>query len=249
MTTSSAAAAAIALGVNIDHVATLRQARRARYPDPLHAALAAEQAGADSITLHLREDRRHIQDRDVTVMREALQTRMNLEMAVTDEMIRIAGAVRPQDCCLVPESRREITTEGGLDVHGMSARVAEACAALAAAGIRVSLFVDPDPAQIEAARRAGAPVVELHTGAYAEAGGSARAREFERLRVAARAAAALGLTVHAGHGLHYHNVAPVAAIPEIVELNIGHAIVARALFDGIAQAVRDMKRLMAAARR
>ncbi len=248
MTTPSAAAA-IALGVNIDHVATLRQARRARYPDPLHAALAAEQAGADSITLHLREDRRHIQDRDVTVMREALQTRMNLEMAVTDEMIRIAGAVRPQDCCLVPESRREITTEGGLDVHGMSARVAEACAALAAAGIRVSLFVDPDPAQIEAARRVGAPVVELHTGAYAEAGGSARAREFERLRVAARAAAALGLTVHAGHGLHYHNVAPVAAIPEIVELNIGHAIVARALFDGIAQAVRDMKRLMAAARR
>lgn len=239
----------IALGVNIDHVATLRQARRARYPDPLHAALTAEQAGADSITLHLREDRRHIQERDVTLMREALQTRMNLEMAVTDEMIRIACAVRPQDCCLVPESRREITTEGGLDVRGQAARVAEVCAALAAAGIRVSLFIDPDPAQLEAARRAGAPVVELHTGAYAEAAGAARAREFERLRVAARAAAALGLTVHAGHGLHYHNIAPVAAIPEIVELNIGHSIVARALFDGLAQAVRDMKRLMAAARR
>ncbi|MDE1923528.1 MAG: pyridoxine 5'-phosphate synthase [Gammaproteobacteria bacterium] len=241
--------AGIALGVNIDHVATLRQARGARYPDPLHAALTAEQAGADSITLHLREDRRHIQERDVTLMREALQTRMNLEMAVTDEMIRIACTVRPQDCCLVPESRREITTEGGLDVRGMPERVAEACAALAAADIRVSLFIDPDPPQLEAARRAGAPVVELHTGAYAEAAGAARAREFERLRVAARAAAALGLNVHAGHGLHYHNVAPVAAIPEIIELNIGHSIVARALFDGLAQAVRDMKRLMTAARR
>ena len=249
MTPASSAGAGIALGVNIDHVATLRQARRARYPDPLHAALLAEQAGADSITLHLREDRRHIQDRDVAVMREALQTRMNLEMAVTDEMIRIACAARPQDCCLVPESRQEITTEGGLDVCGQPARVTEACGALGAAGIRVSLFVDPDPAQIEAARRAGAPVVELHTGAYAEAAGAARAREFERLRTAARAAATLGLTVHAGHGLHYHNVVPVAAIPEIVELNIGHSIVARALFDGLAQAVRDMKQLMAAARR
>lgn len=239
----------IALGVNIDHVATLRQARRSRYPDPLHAALLAEQSGADSITLHLREDRRHIQDRDVAVLREALQTRMNLEMAVTEEMVRIACGARPQDCCLVPESRREITTEGGLDVRAQAARVAEACGALAAAGIRVSLFVDPEPAQLEAALRAGAPVVELHTGAYAEAAGAARARELERLRAAARSAAALGLTVHAGHGLHYHNVAPVAAIPEIVELNIGHSIVARALFDGLAPAVREMKRLMTAARR
>ena len=241
-------AAGIALGVNIDHVATLRQARRARYPDPLHAALLAEQAGADSITLHLREDRRHIQDRDVAALREALQTRMNLEMAVTDEMLRIACATRPQDACLVPESRQEITTEGGLDVRALAARVGPACAALAAAGVRVALFIDPDGAQLEAARRVGAPVVELHTGAYADASGPAQAREFERLRGAARAAAALGLEVHAGHGLHYHNVAPVAAIPEIVELNIGHAIVARAVFDGLASAVREMKALMTAAR-
>ena len=198
----------IALGVNIDHVATLRQARRARYPDPLYAALVAEEAGADSITLHLREDRRHIQDRDVSAMREALQTRMNLEMAVTDEMVRIALQVRPQDACLVPESRQEVTTEGGLDVLGLSVRVRDAVAALAGAGIRVSLFIDPDQAQIEAARRAGAPVIELHTGAYADAAGGARAREFERLRTAAKFAASLGLTVNAGHGLHYHNVAP-----------------------------------------
>ncbi len=241
-------AAGIALGVNIDHVATLRQARRARYPDPLAAALFAEQAGADAITLHLREDRRHIQDRDVAALREALQTRMNLEMAVTDEMLRIACATRPQDACLVPESRQEITTEGGLDVRALAGRVDAACRALADAGVRVALFIDPDGAQIEAARRAGAPVVELHTGAYADASGPARARELERLRSAARAAAAIGLEVHAGHGLHYHNVAPVAAIPEIVELNIGHAIVARAVFDGLANAVREMKALMTAAR-
>jgi len=239
----------IGLGVNIDHVATLRQARRGRYPDPLQAALLAEQSGADSITLHLREDRRHIQDRDVSVLREALQTRMNLEMAVTDEMIRIAQRVQPQDCCLVPESREEITTEGGLDVFGRSERVAAACAALASKGIRVSLFIDPDPPQIEAAKRSGAPVIELHTGAYAEASGGLKAREFERLRAGARIAASLGLTVNAGHGLNYHNVAPVAAIPEIVELNIGHAIVARAVFEGLAAAVREMKSLMLAARR
>ena len=238
----------IALGVNIDHVATLRQARRSSYPDPLHAALLAEQSGADSITLHLREDRRHIQDRDVELMRQALQTRMNLEMAVTDEMIGIACRIRPQDVCLVPEKREEVTTEGGLDVAGQSARIAAACGALAAAGIRVSLFIDPDPAQIEASRRVGAPVIELHTGAYAEAQGVARTREFERLVAGARQAAALGLTVNAGHGLHYHNVVPVAAIPEIVELNIGHAIIARAVFDGLARAVRDMKDLMLAAR-
>jgi pyridoxine 5-phosphate synthase len=238
----------IALGVNIDHVATLRQARRARYPDPLYAALLAEEAGADSITLHLREDRRHIQDRDVTVMREALQTRMNLEMAVTEEMVRIAQKVLPQDVCLVPESRQEVTTEGGLDVEGQSARVGDAVKALGASGIRVSLFIDPDPAQIEAAQRAGAPVIELHTGAYAEAGGGARSREFERMCTAAKFAARLGLIVNAGHGLNYHNVEPIAAIPEIVELNIGHAIVARAVVDGLAKAVRDMKELMRAAR-
>lgn len=234
----------IALGVNIDHVATLRQARRARYPDPLYAALLAEEAGADSITLHLREDRRHIQDRDVTAMREALQTRMNLEMAVTEEMIRIAQNVRPQDVCLVPESRQEITTEGGLNVAGQSARMRDAVSALAGASIRVSLFIDPDEAQIEAARRTGAPVIELHTGAYAETTGAARAREFERLRGAAKFAASLGLTVNAGHGLNYHNVEPIAAIPEIIELNIGHSIVARAIMDGLAKAVRDMKDLM-----
>ncbi len=238
----------IALGVNIDHVATLRQARRGRYPDPLHAALIAEEAGADSITLHLREDRRHIQDRDVAALREALQTRMNLEMAVTDEMIRIAQKVLPQDCCLVPESRREITTEGGLNVLEHAARVGDAVKALGASGVRVSLFIDPDLEQIEAAGRVEAPVIELHTGTYADSTGAARAREFERLCAAAKFAARLGLIVNAGHGLNYHNVGPIAAIPEIVELNIGHAIVARAVVDGLAKAVRDMKELMRAAR-
>jgi pyridoxine 5-phosphate synthase len=238
----------IALGVNIDHVATLRQARRARYPDPLYAALTAEEAGADSITLHLREDRRHIQDRDVTLIREALQTCMNLEMAVTDEMIRFAQLVLPQDCCLVPESRQEVTTEGGLNVLGQAARIGDAVKALGGSGIRVSLFIDPDLEQIEAAERSRAPVIELHTGAYADSTGAARAREFERLCAAAKFAARLGLIVNAGHGLNYHNVEPVAAIPEIVELNIGHAIVARSIFDGLAKAVRDMKQLMRAAR-
>jgi pyridoxine 5-phosphate synthase len=238
----------IALGVNIDHVATIRQARRAHYPDPVHAALLAEQSGADSITLHLREDRRHIQDRDVVLMRQVLETRMNLEMALTEEMIGIAREVKPQDCCLVPESRHEVTTEGGLDVVAQLSRVGDACKALGAAGIRVSLFIDPDASQIEAAQRAGAPVVELHTGAYAEAAGSARAIELERVRSAAKRAASLGMTVNAGHGLHYHNVQPIAAIREIVELNIGHSIVSRALFDGLSKAVRDMKELMRAAR-
>lgn len=240
--------ASIALGVNIDHVATLRQARRARYPDPVHAALAAEQAGADNITLHLREDRRHIQDADVEALRPLLQTRMNLEMAVTDEMIAIARRICPADCCLVPERRAEVTTEGGLDVVGQIGRLRESCALLAASGIRVALFIDPEPAQIEATARAGAPVVELHTGRYCEATGAAAARELERLRAGARLAATLGLEVHAGHGLHYQNVQAVAAIPEITELNIGHAIIARAVFAGLAHAVRDMKALMVAAR-
>jgi pyridoxine 5-phosphate synthase len=242
------AATGIALGVNIDHVATLRQARRIDYPDPVHAALLAEQSGADSITLHLREDRRHIQDRDVTLLRGLLQTRMNLEMAVTAEMIRTASEVRPQDCCLVPESREEVTTEGGLDVRAQEARIDDACRALAAAGVRVSLFIDPDTAQIEAARRVGAPVIELHTGTYANASGAARAHELERVRSAATLGASLGLVVNAGHGLNYHNVEPIAAIREIVELNIGHAIIARAIFDGLPKAVRDMKDLMRAAR-
>jgi pyridoxine 5-phosphate synthase len=238
----------IALGVNIDHVATVRQARRGRYPDPVYAALVAEEAGADSITLHLREDRRHIQDRDVIAMREALQTRMNLEMAVTEEMIRIARKVLPQDCCLVPESRQEVTTEGGLNVLEQTSRIGEAVKVLGGSGIRVSLFIDPDLEQIEAAHRSGAPVIELHTGTYADSTGAARAREFERLHAAAKFAARLGLIVNAGHGLNYHNVEPVAGIAEIVELNIGHAIVARAIIDGLPKAVRDMKELMRAAR-
>jgi len=232
------------LGVNIDHVATLRQVRRAGYPDPLFAALVAEQSGADSITLHLREDRRHIQDHDVERMRHALQTRMNLEMAATDAMIAIARRVRPQDCCLVPERREELTTEGGLDVAAQLGRMREACAALAEAGSRVSLFIDPEPAQLEAAFEAGAPVVELHTGAYAEAEGGRQALELSRIVEAARFGSRIGLTVHAGHGLHYHNVQAVAAIGEIVELNIGHALVGRALFLGLERAVREMKGIL-----
>ena len=238
----------IDLGINIDHVATLRQVRGTSYPDPLHAALIAEQSGADSITLHLREDRRHIQDRDVEIMRGALQTRMNLEMAVTDEMLEIAERIRPQDVCLVPERREELTTEGGLDVAGQLQRVTQACKRLEAVGIRVSLFIDPDPRQLEASREAGAPVVELHTGAYAEAHGAEQAKALSRIVEAARFGDGLGLRIHAGHGLHYHNVTAVAAIAEIVELNIGHAIIARAVFAGLPDAVREMKRLMQAAR-
>ena len=238
----------IALGINIDHVATLRQARRGRYPDPVHAALVAEMAGADSITLHLREDRRHIQIQDVRSVRDLLKTHMNLEMAVTDEMLDIARVIRPSDCCFVPERRQEITTEGGLDVASQVQRIKEATAVLLGQGIRVALFIDPDPPQIEAAAQTGAPVVELHTGAYAESAGARQATELERLRAGARLAASLGITVHAGHGLHYHNVQPVAAIREIVELNIGHSIIARAVFDGLTVAVREMKALMVAAR-
>ena len=238
----------IALGINIDHVATLRQARRGRDPEPIQAALAAEMAGADSITLHLREDRRHIQDFDVRTLKGLLKTRMNLEMAVTEEMLTIAGELRPADCCFVPERRQEVTTEGGLDVAGQETRMREATERLVEQGIRVSLFIDPDPRQVEAAERIGAPAIELHTGAYAAATGAARATELERLTHCARLGAGLGLSVHAGHGLNYHNVQPVAAIPDVVELNIGHAIISRALFDGIAAAVRDMKALMMAAR-
>jgi pyridoxine 5-phosphate synthase len=240
--------ASIHLGVNVDHVATLRQARGTRYPDPVMAALLAEQSGADSITVHLREDRRHIQARDVEVLLRTVQTRVNLEMAMTDTMVDFAIRHRPSDCCLVPERREELTTEGGLDVAGQVQRVAAACRKLAEHGIRVSLFIDPDEAQIAASAAAGAPVVELHTGAYADASGSAAAVELERIRAAAQRASAMGLTVHAGHGLNYHNVTAVASIPEIVELNIGHAVVAQALFDGFAGAVANMKALMVAAR-
>ncbi|WP_110650030.1 pyridoxine 5'-phosphate synthase [Salinicola peritrichatus] len=236
----------IQLGVNIDHVATLRQARGTRYPDPVQAALLAEEAGADGITLHLREDRRHIQERDVELIAAVLNTRMNLEMAVTEEMIAFAERLRPSDVCLVPEKREELTTEGGLDVVAGREAIAEACRRLTAAGCRVSLFIDPEPAQIEAAHAVGAPVVELHTGAYAEASGSAVQVEYERLAAAAEFAGELGLIVNAGHGLHYHNVEAIAAIPGIHELNIGHGIIARALFVGLKEAVAEMKRLMIA---
>jgi pyridoxine 5-phosphate synthase len=234
----------IELGVNIDHVATLRQQRGTAYPDPVRAALLAEEAGADAITLHLREDRRHIQDRDVFEIRGKLRTRMNLESAVTGEMIDIAIQVRPHDVCLVPERREELTTEGGLDVAGQLARVRNACARLDAAGIRVSLFVDPDLRQIDAAKQAGARVIEIHTGHYADADGVVQAAEFQRICVAVEHGASLGLKVNAGHGLNYENVQPIAAIPGIAELNIGHAIVAQAVFTGWQAAIREMKRLM-----
>jgi len=240
----------IELGVNIDHVATLRQARGTRYPNPVQAALIAETSGADAITLHLREDRRHIQDTDVVLLRELLATRMNLESAVTEEMLAFALRVKPHDVCLVPEKRSELTTEGGLDVAGQLDRVKQACSRLRAAGIRVSLFIDPERTQVEAARQAGAAVVEIHTGTYADAqAASAIETELERVRDAAAYASGIGLKVNAGHGLHYHNVHAIAAIPQIVELNIGHAIVAHALFVGFAEAVREMKALMQQARK
>jgi pyridoxine 5-phosphate synthase len=239
----------IRLGVNIDHVATIRQARGTRYPNVVHAALLAEQAGADVITLHLREDRRHIQDADVHMLRGLLTTRMNLEMAVTEEMIGIALQVRPQDVCLVPERREELTTEGGLDVVRYFDRVQDACQRLGDAGIRVSLFIDPEPAQLDASRAAGAPVVELHTGCFADAHGDAEAaQELARIERAVVHGVSLGLAVNAGHGLHYHNVQQVAVIPGVQELNIGHAIVAHAIFVGWENAVREMKALMLAAR-
>ncbi|MDI9246116.1 pyridoxine 5'-phosphate synthase [Marinobacter sp. CHS3-4] len=235
----------VLLGVNIDHVATLRQARGTRYPDPVQAALMAEEAGADGITIHPREDRRHIQDRDVFLLKETLNTKMNLEMAVTDAMVFFAEQVRPECVCLVPEKREELTTEGGLDVDGQEARVAKACERLARIGAEVSLFIDPDAAQIDAAVRCGAPVVELHTGEYADAGSPEAEKEaFDRIARAVDYARKKGLVVNAGHGLHYHNTEQVAAIPGINELNIGHAIVARAVFVGLKEAVRDMKEIL-----
>ncbi|EMP57223.1 pyridoxine 5'-phosphate synthase [Marinobacter santoriniensis NKSG1] len=240
----------VLLGVNIDHVATLRQARGTRYPDPVQAAIMAEEAGADGITIHPREDRRHIQDRDVLLLREVLQTKMNLEMAVTDAMLAFAEQVRPECVCLVPEKREELTTEGGLDVEGQETRIAKACERLRAIGAEVSLFIDPDPAQIDAAVRCGAPVVELHTGEYAEA----RTPEqedaaFDTLLKAVAHARKKGLVVNAGHGLHYHNTERVAAIEGVNELNIGHAIIARAVFTGLKEAVSDMKAILERARR
>ncbi len=238
----------IMLGVNIDHVATLRNARGTVYPDPVLAALQAEQAGADLITLHLREDRRHIRDADVHALRPQLLTRMNLEAAINEEMITIACQVKPQDVCLVPERRAEVTTEGGLDVLGHQSEGREAVQRLQAAGIRVSLFIDPEPAQIAAAAAVRAPVVELHTGAYADAEGADQVQQLERIRIAAQEGVRHGLVVNAGHGLHYTNVQPVAALPDIAELNIGHAIVAHAVFVGWQNAVREMKAIMLAAR-
>lgn len=237
------------LGVNIDHVATLRQARGTSYPSVSQAALTVEQAGADAVTIHLREDRRHIQDRDVEQLAGLISTRMNLELAVTEEMLAIAERIAPADVCLVPERRQELTTEGGLDVLSHQAAIRAACERLAEAGIRVSLFVDPEPAQLDAARECGAPVVELHTGAYADAEeGSERATELARLRQAVIHGDDIGLVINAGHGLHYTNVQRVAALPQIAELNIGHAIIARAVFAGLDAAVREMRSLMVAAR-
>jgi len=236
------------LGVNIDHIATIRNARGSMNPEPVLAALIAEQAGADGITIHLREDRRHINDRDVQLIMQTAQTRVNLEMAVTAEMIAIALASKPTYCCLVPEKRAELTTEGGLDVAGNEASIQAACAQLAAAGILVSLFIDPDEKQIEAALRCGAPYIELHTGRYADANGEAQKHELQRIAHAAKFAARRGIVVNAGHGLNYHNVQAIARIPELYELNIGHAIIARAVFSGLGNAISDMKKLITEAR-
>ncbi|WP_115436427.1 pyridoxine 5'-phosphate synthase [Serratia marcescens] len=238
------------LGVNIDHIATLRNARGTQYPDPVQAAFIAEQAGADGITVHLREDRRHITDRDVRLLRQTIQTRMNLEMAVTDEMLDIAIELQPHFCCLVPEKREEVTTEGGLDVAGQLDKMSVAVERLAQAGILVSLFIDPDHRQIDAAVAVGAPYIEIHTGAYAEAQGELAVQaELRRIAVAAAYAAEKGLKVNAGHGLTYHNVQPIAELPEMHELNIGHAIIGQAVMSGLPAAVADMKVLMREARR
>ena len=237
------------LGVNIDHIASLRQARGTPYPDPVHAVFISEQAGADAITIHLREDRRHIQERDLDIISRVCQTRVNLEMAITDEMIDLAVSYKPHECCLVPERREELTTEGGLDVVSQKKKIKQACLRLADAGIRVSLFIDADPAQIEAAIETNAPVIEIHTGRYADAETKLDTyQEFERILKAVQFADNEGLYVNAGHGLHYHNVKPIAAISQIRELNIGHAIIARALFTGLDEAVREMKTIMQNAR-
>jgi pyridoxine 5-phosphate synthase len=232
------------LGVNIDHVATIRQARGAGYPSGLEAARVAEDAGADAITVHLREDRRHIQDQEVIDLCKQIRTRVNLEMAVTDEMLAIAELNRPADVCLVPEKREELTTEGGLDVLAHFDAVKYACKHLHNAGIRVSLFIDPDIAQLDAAVACGAPVVELHTGSYADAKAADVDSEYQRIITAAEHGDSIGLQINAGHGLHYQNVQPIVRIPQLVELNIGHSIIARALFDGLDKAVRDMHALM-----
>ncbi|WP_372882094.1 pyridoxine 5'-phosphate synthase [Psychromonas sp.] len=235
----------ILLGVNIDHIATLRNARGTCFPEPAHLAAVAECAGADGITIHLREDRRHIRDRDVAVLAQTLQTRMNLEMAVTEEMVEIALKTQPAFVCLVPEKREELTTEGGLDVVGSFAKIESVVSRLNSAGIQVSLFIDPENAQIDAAYKTGAAYIELHTGQYADAQSEQiQDAELQRIAKAATYAHKAGLKVNAGHGLNYHNVKPIAALPEIIELNIGHAIVARALVDGFAAAVTEMKRLM-----
>jgi pyridoxine 5-phosphate synthase len=237
------------LGVNIDHVATLRQARGTRYPDPVHAALQIEQAGADSITLHLREDRRHIQDRDVYLLRERMLTRMNLEMAVTDEMVKIASEVKPDDCCLVPEKREELTTEGGLDVIRFEDSITEACAKLAERDIKVSLFIDADLKQIDAAKRTGAPVIEIHTGHYADAEDKTKRQQLlNEIVVACEHADNIGLQVNAGHGLNRQNIHDIACLSPLRELNIGHAIIADSVFMGLEASVREYKRLMFEAR-
>jgi pyridoxine 5-phosphate synthase len=238
----------IRLGVNVDHVATVRQARRAEVPDPVEAALLAEKAGADGITVHLREDRRHIQERDVELMRRRLGTKLNLEMAVTPAMIALAEKLRPDDACFVPEKREELTTEGGLDVASNKQKILEAVRRLQERGIRVSLFIDPEKSQIEASKAVGAHAVEIHTGTYCNAVGTQRQRERDGVVTAAALAQRLGLEVHGGHGLDYDNVTPIATIPEIVELNIGHSIIARAVIVGIEQAVREMKQLLVKAR-
>jgi len=236
------------LGVNVDHVATLRQARRAEVPDPVEAAILAEQAGADRITVHLREDRRHIQERDVTLMRQRLGTKLNLEMAVTPAMIAFAETLVPDDACFVPEKRAELTTEGGLNVVAQRQKISAAVQRLQDRGVRVGLFVDPERSQIESSKEVGAHAVEIHTGTYCNVAETAREREREAVAAAATLARNLGLEVHAGHGLDYTNVSPIASIPEIVELNIGHSIIARAVIVGIEQAVREMKQLLAKAR-
>jgi pyridoxine 5-phosphate synthase len=239
----------ILLGVNIDHIATVRQARGTRYPDPVQAAIEAEQAGADGITVHLREDRRHIQDRDVEILKDVLQTRMNLEMAVTDEMIGIAERIKPAHCCLVPEKREELTTEGGLDVVGQRDKIKDACDRLADTGIEVSLFIDADQQQIEMSAEVGAPAIEIHTGHFADCENDVSAdKELKQIVLGVEQGIDAGLIVNAGHGLHYHNVEVVAAIPQINELNIGHALIARAMFTGLPEAVREMKRIMREAR-